>query len=275
MNSPIRYFGGKGGMYKEIIKHFPSDDTYDTYLEAFGGGGSILFQKSPNTPIEIYNDLEENVYSLFKSISDPLLFKIFKEKCDLTYYSEQLRKEYIQSLRRDSLSIVDRAYKYFIVNRTSRNGIGGFSMNLIIRRNMSKSISDMLSTVDNLEPVHQRLSRVIITNKDALKMVDEYNSENVFIYADPPYHHSRRTNVRYKVDMDNEKQKIFIDKIINSKSKILLSGYNNDEYERLLENNNWIRVDFDVHTVDGKERPKTKVESLWKNYQLTNKNLFE
>ena len=275
MNGPIRYFGGKGGMYQEIIKHFPADDTYNTYLELFGGGGSVLFQKSTDTPVEIYNDLEENVYSLFKSISDPQLFTIFKEKCDLTYYSEQLRKEYIQSLRRDSLSTVDRAYKYFIVNRTSRNGIGGFSMNLIVRRNMSKSISDMLSTVDNLEQVHQRLSRVIVANKDALKMIDEYNAENVFIYADPPYHHSRRTNVRYKVDMNNEQQKIFIDKIINSKSKILLSGYDNEEYKRLTSNKNWDRIDFDVKTVDVKERPKTKVESLWKNYQSTNKRLFE
>lgn len=275
MNGPIRYFGGKGGMYKEIIKHFPADDTYNTYLELFGGGASVLFQKSPDTSIEIYNDLEENVYSLFKSISDPQLFKIFKEKCDLTYYSEQLRKEYIQSLRRDSLSTVDRAYKYFIVNRTSRNGIGGFSMNLVVRRNMSKSISDMLSTVDNLEQVHQRLSRVIVVNKDALKMIDEYNAENVFIYCDPPYHHSRRTNVRYKVDMDNHQHQIFIDKIINSKSKILLSGYNNVEYERLVSNKNWVRIDFDVKTVDGKERPKTKTESLWKNYSSTNKKLFE
>ena len=261
-------------MYREILKYFPSEGSYDTYLELFGGGGTMLLNKNPDTPIEIYNDLEENVYSLFKTVSDHRLFKIFKEKCDLTYYSERLRKEYIQSLKQDCLSTVDRAYKYFIVNKTSRHGIGGFSTNLVVRRNMSKSVSDMLSTIDGLEQIHQRLSRAIVTNRDAMKMMDKYNSENVFIYADPPYHHSRRTRFRYTVDMNDEQHKNFIDKILNLKSKILLSGYNNSEYERLELNGKWNRMDFDVKTVDGQDRPKTKTESLWINYKTGDNKLF-
>lgn len=273
MNSPIRYFGGKGGMYKEILKYFPSEDDYNTYIEPFGGAASVLLQKKP-TPVEVYNDLEENVYSLFKTISDETLFAKFKEKCDLTYYSEQLRKEYIQSLRRDSLTLLDRAYKYFVVNRTSRNGVGGFSVNMVVRRNMSKSVSDMLATIDGMEQLHHRLSKVIIMNQDALKLFDKYNTNDVLFYLDPPYHQSRRTSARYKVDMNNEKQKEFIDAIIHSKSKILLSGYANEEYERLCDGNGWRRIDFDVKTIDGNDRPKTKTESLWLNYEAKNTELF-
>jgi site-specific DNA-adenine methylase len=83
------------------------------------------------------------VYALFKVISNKELFSLFKEKLDLTPYSRDLRKKYIDDLKLD-LSILERAYKFFYVNRTSFNGSGGFTSNLEIRRNMSKSVSDYL-----------------------------------------------------------------------------------------------------------------------------------
>jgi DNA adenine methylase len=271
MNSPIKHYDGKGIAQSDILSNFPSDGTYDTYLEVFGGGTSLVLRKPPNTPTEIYNDLDENVYSLFSVMSDAHLFNIFKEKCDLTYYSEQLRREFVQSLKRDNLSIVDRAYKYFIVNRTSDNGIGGFSISPLVRRNMSKSVSDMLATISNLPQIHQRLSRVIVTNRDAFEMMADYDSENVFVYADLPQHRHRKVSTRYKVDMTDEQRKGFVDRIVNSKSKVLVCGYNGEECEKLNSSENWIRVDFDV----GKEKLKTRTESLWKNYRSSNNKLFE
>lgn len=37
LNSPIRYFGGKGTMFNNIIEQFPLPETYNTYIEPFGG----------------------------------------------------------------------------------------------------------------------------------------------------------------------------------------------------------------------------------------------
>ena len=79
MKSPIRYFGSKGMFQNEIISRFPKE--YDTYIEAYGGGASVLFGKEP-TPVEIYNDIEENVYSLMKVLQDPKMFEKFKFMCD-------------------------------------------------------------------------------------------------------------------------------------------------------------------------------------------------
>ena len=66
MQTPIKYFGGKNLMFKNIIKHFPSPDTYNSYIEPFGGSYAIGLRLNPIPPIEIYNDLEQNVYSLYK-----------------------------------------------------------------------------------------------------------------------------------------------------------------------------------------------------------------
>jgi len=269
MKSPIRYFGGKGGMFQSIMGFFPPKESYKTYIEPFGGAASVLFQKE-RSPIEIYNDLEKNVYAFFQVLSDKKMFKEFKEKCDLPFYSEDLRKEYKQDLKKDDLSFVDRAYKYFYVNRTSINGVGGFGCSVeFIRRNMSKSVSDFLSSVDKLPEVHNRLSGVVIMNRDAVELIKKYDRKDVFFYLDPPYHQSTRTTTRYAQDMSDDDQKNLIDVLINIKhADVLLSGYDCKLYNTLCKNG-WEKIDFNVKTQDGNRNSKTKTESLWRNYKST------
>nr|UVY03171.1 MAG: D12 class N6 adenine-specific DNA methyltransferase [Bacteriophage sp.] len=265
MNAPIKYFGGKGQMFNKIIEHFPDSSTYDTYIEPFGGSFSIGLKKPNETPIEIYNDLEKNVYSLYKVLSDKELFEQFKIKCDLSYYIADLRNEYRDKLKSDDLFLLDRAFYFFYVNRTSHNGIGGLSVNTVVRRNMCKSVSDMLSCIDRLPELHQRLSKCIFLNQDGINLIEKYNKENVFIYSDPPYEWSTRTSVRYKVDMDREGHLKFIDACLNSKAKILISGYDCEIYDALTDAN-FTKIKFEVNTIGGNMKPKTKVETLWKNY---------
>lgn len=250
-------------MFNNIIKYFPEQGTFNTYIEPFGGSFSIGLKK-PETEVEIYNDLEQNVYSLYKVLSDKELFEEFKFKCDLVHFSEDLRKEFKEKLKEEQ-SIVDRAFYFFYVNRTSRNGIGGITLNTIVRRKMSKSTSDFLSAIDRLPELHQRLSKVIILNRDGIGLIEKYNQENIFIYCDPPYVHSTRTDTRYNVDMIDEQHEKFLDVVIKSKSKILISGYDCEMYDRLTENG-FEKISFEVKTVDGAFKKKTKVETLWKNY---------
>ena len=76
---------------------------------------------------------------------------------------------------------------FFYVNRTSFNGIGGFKINTYVRRGTSKSVSDYLSAVEHLEKLHERLKNVIVSNTDAIGLMERFNKENVFMYLDPPY----------------------------------------------------------------------------------------
>lgn len=264
MKAPIKYFGGKGNMYNKIIKYFPDKGEYDTYIEPFGGSYSIGLNMDP-AKIEIYNDIEDNVYSLYKVLADPNLFKSFKEKIDLLPYSEKIRKEFKTYLKDRQLTYLERAVYFFYVNRTSHNGSGGFSMNTYIRRNMSKSVSDYLSTVDRLPELHDRLSRVIISNTDGIKLIKKHNNPRTLIYCDPPYEQSTRTNARYKEDMNREEHIEFLDVVMKSEAKIIMSGYDCELYN-VLERNGFIKINFDVKTISGNFESKTKVETLWKNY---------
>ena len=267
MNSPIRYYGGKGTMFNNILQEFPESGTFNMYIEPFGGSYTVgLKAFDGTTPMaELYNDLNGNVYALFKVLSDPVLYQEFKAMCDVSYYIEDLRDEYRKDLRRDDLSLVERAFKFFYVNRTSHNGNGGFSINTSIRRKMSKSVSDMLSAIDRFDELHERLSRVVVSKRDGVELIKKYSTENVFLYCDPPYSQDTRTGARYEVDMDNDKQEEFINACINSNAKILISGYDCELYKR-LEEHGFKKISFEVKTVNTKMQRKTKTEFLWKNY---------
>lgn len=259
----IRAFGGKFGMMNKIKEYFPKEETYKIYIEPFANSFSIGL--TMKTPILIYNDLDRNVYSLYKVISDKELFYKFKEKCDLTYYSEDLRKEFKLKLK-EELSIIDRAFYFFYVNRSSHNGQGGFSINSSIRRTMSKSISDYLSAIDRLPELHDKLSKVIITNKDGIDLFKRYDNKEVFFYSDSPYAQSTRGTARYAVDMDDVDQERYIDTLLNLKNaKVLVSAYECDLYNK-LEKVGWNKYQFEVKTTDGKRQPKIKTETLYSNY---------
>lgn len=256
MKSPIKYYGGKSYMTNIIIDQFPKD--YEIYVEGFGGGASVLFQK-PQNGIEIYNDLEENVYSLFKVLSDKDMFIRLKERLDISFYSAQLREEYKELLKTD-ISLEDRAYYFFYVNRSSFNGVGGFSTACLVRRNMSQSVSSFMGMIDKLPEVHNRLSSVVIEHRDILDLINRYDLPNAFMYLDPPYVMSTRTSgQKYECDMTDEQHEALIERLLSCKCKWLVSGYDNPIYDKLTENS--IRLEF--------WPPHSKVEKpeiLWKNY---------
>jgi DNA adenine methylase len=264
MKAPIRYFGGKGGMLNRLITMFPADCR--VYVEPYGGAGSVLLGK-PRHPIEIYNDLERNVYTLFKVLADPVMFERFRHLCELAFYDKALSDEYRLTLRCEGVEPVQRAFMFWYVNHTRRNGIGGFSINGTIRRRMSKSVSDFLSSVEGLPALHARLSGVVITNFDALTFFEEHDRANTFMYLDPPYVQSTRGHTRYVQDADDAHHNALIDRLLGlKKAKVLLSGYDNLLYERLT-GSGWSRRAFVVHTQDGTNAPKDKTEVVWMNYQ--------
>lgn len=251
-------------MVGTLVSYFPLAEDYDTFIDAYGGSGVVLLNK-PRTTMEVYNDLDKNVYSLFKVLQDRSLFDEFSRKCQLAYFDEWTSEEYAESLRGGDLELIDRAFCFWYVNRTRRaGGQGGFIFNLVIRRRMSKSVSDFLSAVDRLPELHQRLSAVVVRNCDALELIRECDYPRTLIYLDPPYVHSTRTGTRYNLDVDDEHHARLVDTLNQIRhAYVALSGYDNELYAGLR---GFTRYEFTVNTVTGNNERKTKVESIWTNY---------
>ena len=131
---------------------------------------------------------------------------------------------------------------------------------------MAKSVSDYLSAIDRLPEFHERISHMLILHRDGISLIDKYGQDGrVFMYCDPPYVWSTRTDTRYKVDMDNDLQQKFVDTCINAKCKLLISGYDNEIYKQ-LEDAGFQKVGFEASVYGGNNISRTKTEYLWKNY---------
>lgn len=264
--APIKYFGGKGMMLKTLQKFFPPDSEFDVFVEPFCGS-SVVAINIKDKPI-IINDLNKNIYSLFKVMSDPDQSAEFKSRVDIVPYHEDVRVEYRNKLKKNDLSDMDRAVAFFIVNRLSHNGQGGISVNPLKRRDTSKSVADFTHGKEMLEKLFPVYYKAIVLNRDGVELIEKYDRKRHFIYCDPPYHQDTRTAARYDVDMDNETHERFVKVLMGIQhAKVAVSGYDHPVYAPLLENG-WFKYDFDVKTVDGVHRPKTKTEIVWTNYEV-------
>ena len=96
-------------MADKLIPLFPD---HKTYVEVFGGSGAILINKKPSE-IEVYNDIDGELYNFFKVIADKKLLKKFQEKINLLPYSRECYYEY-RDMRTDKKDAGDADRRVYL-----------------------------------------------------------------------------------------------------------------------------------------------------------------
>ena len=102
---------------------------------------------------------------------------------------------------------------------------------------------------------------VQIENRSALEVIERFNYSNVFMYIDPPYVLSTRAGKQYKHEMSDSDHKELLKLLLQSKAKIMLSGYESEMYNDYLEG--WEKKQFSSCAEHGKPR----IETVWMNYR--------
>jgi site-specific DNA-adenine methylase len=140
--------------------------------------------------------------------------------------------------------------------------------------------------MDNLEKiydVHMRLAKAHIICGDGRELIKKFiNDENALIYADPPYItkaiKAGKEGKSYENDWPREWHVDFAKLLHSCKGKVILSGYDAEEYNILMADKNWTRVFLKELTTssavltddmqrkgDGK---KIEDEFIWINFEL-------
>jgi len=264
MRAPFIYYGGKSYLKKEIIALMP---YHRIYVEVFGGAGNVLLNK-PVCPVEVYNDINENLVNVFRVIKDSEDFKEFHRQLALTPYS---REEflYASDIYKQSINSVEKAYCFYILSGMSFTGQGktwGYAVSLS-RRNMAGRNSAWLSNIEELSKIHNRLKNVIIENKDFREVIRDYDSEETLFYLDPPYIlDTRRTGKKYTYEMTDEDYEDLIKILLGVKGNVILSNYKDPRFIE-LEKNGWQRKDIKkAFSCVNARNTKTKgyrIESIW------------
>jgi len=243
LRSPITWFGGKGMMVNKLLKLIPD---HKVYVEAFGGGASLLLAKAPS-PVEVYNDIDSGLVSFFRVLRDKDKFQEFYEKVCLTPYSRE-EFYYCRGTWEQCEDDVERAYRWFVVARMSFSGDFGHGWSFKVThscRGMASSCSAWLSMIDKLPDIHERIMRVQIEHKDFRDLIQIYDTEETFFYLDPPYVPETRRGGKYRHEMTSNDHEDLVEILLNIKGKAMLSGYINNIYNR-LEDAGWTRYDFET-----------------------------
>jgi DNA adenine methylase len=274
LRSPIVWFGGKGTMVAKLLPLIPQ---HKIYVEAFGGGASLLVAREPSE-IEVYNDLNSGLVNFFRVLRDTRRFDKFERKANLMPYSREefdLCKETWATERER----VERAFRWFVVARMSFGGSFGNSWNYPYKRSvsgMADAVARWVGAVERLPEVSARLLRVLVEHKSALDVIERYDTPETFFYLDPPYVLSQRKSGGYEHEMTDAEHRRLVELLLRLKGKVLLSGYASPIYEE-LERAGWHRKDWDVSChIAGKTKAtrhidaeaRKRVESVWFNYDI-------
>ena len=105
-----------------------------------------------------------------------------------------------------------------------------------------------------------RLKEAQIENIDAIELIRRYNDENTLLYCDPPYLQSLRRKNMYSCELSEEYHINLLSVLKESKSKIVLSGYDSQLYNSMLSG--WNTDEKQTTAQMGKHR----VEKIWFNF---------
>ncbi|MBB3641139.1 DNA adenine methylase [Variovorax atrisoli] len=262
----LRYHGGKWKLAPWLQLFFP---PHRVYVEAFGGGASVLLRKERSYG-EVYNDLDGEVVNVFRVLRDrgDELLRVLtmtpfaRAEFDLSYVRAE---DPVEQARRT----IVRSFQGF-GSAAATGERSGFRANS--NRSGTTPAHDWANLAGALPALVERLRGVVIENRDALAVAAHHDAPTTLHYFDPPYVHSTRSSkVRgtttegrssgkaYRYEMDDDAHRDFALFAHGLEGMVIVSGYPSGLYEQLFEG--WERFERPCFA-DG---ARSRTEVVWLN----------
>lgn len=228
LNSPIKWVGGKSRLRKYIIPLIPA---HTCYAEPFAGAAWVLFGKPPSD-VEILNDKERELVNFFRVVKEEPEALIESFEWELVSRAEFER---LASLDTAQLNNVQRAHRFYYLIMA---GWGGelhyprFQTSITDGGHGNRLFGALKTLRQRLEPIHQRLSTVIIECLDWQDCIERYDRKGTVMYIDPPYPDN---GCNYSHNMrDWESHKTLAERLGRTQCKWILSSYDKPEIRELF-----------------------------------------
>lgn len=264
VTSPImRYHGAKWRLASWVISFFPK---HKYYVEAFGGSAGVLMQKQ-RVHGEVYNDLDQDIFNLFKVLRDREKSAELQRLCSLTPFSRDefnLAYEQTDCPIEQARRTLFRAYAGF-GSASATKGKSGFRTDIF--RNYKNPTHLWTELPNKIQAFVERLQNVQIENKSAIELLEKHDSEDTLFYLDPPYVLDTRTsgaNSYYRHEMTDEQHQQLLDKIIKLKGYVIISGYHSELYDNFLCVHGWQRHETSSR-ISSNRGTANRTECLWIN----------
>ena len=197
--SPLRYPGGKGKFYNNIIKIF-NDNNIERpiYCEAFAGGAGLALLLLKNNIVDklILNDIDKSIYCFWKSILD-----FNKEFCEMIKLVniDLVEREIQKKIQKDKdildltkkSDILKLGFSTFFLNRVNRSGIiragviGGIEQNGNYKIDCRFNKKNLIERIKEINKYKKKIEFYNLDAIDFLKKIEK--KKKIFIFFDPPY----------------------------------------------------------------------------------------
>lgn len=265
--APFGYYGAKQRIAKKIVAILP---PHNAWVEGFCGSAAITLSK-PASPIEVINDIDGQIVNLFEQLRNNA-----DELCRAVALTPYARKEFEESRKYKEVSDpLERARRFLVatmmtVNATYGSANSGFSFSQSYARGGKEArVNRWYNLPERLENVVERLRGVRVENRDARDLLEMFiDRPATLFYLDPPYFVKRGHN--YVIDAnDHDFHEELLTICNKSRSMILISGYENTLYKKLLSRKNgWTKLKVETHTRDTSGKDFARTEVLWMNEQM-------
>lgn len=209
INSFMAWVGGKKALRDEILARFPRN--YKRYIEVFGGAGWVLFHKPPGNDFEVFNDFNGNLVNLYRCVRE----QPNALRNELRYMlNSRLDFEYMKGMLHSQAVLPDvrrAAYYYALIRYSYAAGTSTFG----------SQPHAMWNNFPLIESAAGRLQKVVIENKDCVKLIRQYDRPESFFYCDPPYYNADQ--YYEAVSSDGFDHAGLADALLGIKGKFLLS----------------------------------------------------
>lgn len=294
IRTPVSRVGNKTALLPILCARFPL--KFDTFVDLFGGSGSVLLGKPIIAKKEVYNDFDRNLVNLFRCMKERpmavirelgfchlnsrddfhVMVKFLQhEQFDDAYMEEELQLTEIMlpepsakelKLLRKRIQMDYDVRRASIFLKTQRLSYASTGKSFAAR---SFDIRKLFWLIQQME---DRLAPVIIENQDFEICARNHDSPSTFIYADPPYFNSE---YMYDAEFGWADHLRLRDFASSMKGKIMISYNDCPEIRELYGGPDFFIYAFErTHSMAQKAKPGEKFpELLITNYDMNEREL--
>lgn len=247
--------GGKRRLAKKLLPIF-ENRKHSCYVEAFAGGGSMMFMRNP-ADVEVLNDINTEVINLYRVIKHHLEEFIRQFRWAIT--SRQLY-EWAKETPPEILTDIQRAARFYYLQKLAFGG-------KVTGRTFGTSPSspprfNILRLEEDLSQAHMRLSRVWIEHLNWETCITKWDRDYTLHFLDPPYWQTEG----YGVPFPFEEYEKIAGLMRSIKGSVVLTINDHPDIRKVFKGFAIETVDID-YTIGGGGTGKGRKELIYRNWK--------
>lgn len=258
----LKWAGGKRWLLRNEYVEFPS--SYNRYIEAFVGSGSVFFTLSPKRGI--LSDTNSWLIDTYTAIKKDWE-KVFAH---LKVHALRHNTDYYYSIRNQkSKNIYKNAARLIYLNRTCWNGL--FRVNLKGEFNVPRGTKDnVILRSDDFELVSKKLKNIKLVDYDFERVINMAREDD-FLFIDPPYtvRHDNNGFIKYNKRLfswgDQERLHESLVRAVSNGVKVMATNAHHPSIFKLYNERFKIETLYRHSVISGKNIARSKC----KEYLIT------